>query len=134
MFCWALAFLGPTELTRARNYEITPHKVWLKDEALPCLDRDIPIAASDVLVAHLATRRWISDPDLLEVEPSGDPVACVVTDLSKEMDNWPLGIGGTEQLRKSLPERGYREAYRCGEFVVYERAGASCLRCTPKCG
>jgi uncharacterized membrane protein len=133
MLLWALAFLGPTELTRARNYEITPHKVWLKDEALPCLDRDIPIAASDVLVAHLATRRWISDPDLLEVEPSGDPVACVVTDLSKEMDNWPLGIGGTEQLRKSLPERGYREAYRCGEFVVYERAGASCLRCTPKC-
>ena len=133
MFCWALAFLGPTELTRARNYEITPHKVWLKDEALPCLDRDIPIAASDVLVAHLATRRCISDPDLLEQEPSGDPVACVVTDLSKEMDNWPLGIGGTRRLRRSLPERGYREAYRCGEFVVHERPQASCLRCTPKC-
>jgi uncharacterized membrane protein len=132
LFC-ALAFLGPSELTRVRNYQPTDHKQWLAREALPCLDKEAAMAASDVLVPHLATRRWISYPYLLEQKPSGDPVACVVTDLSSGMDNWPLGRGGTERVLSSLPALGYREAYRCGAFSVHERAASGCLRCTPRC-
>jgi hypothetical protein len=132
LFC-ALAFLGPSELSRARGYQRTPHVEWLRSEVLPCLDKETPMAASDVLVAHLATRRWISYPDLLEQKPSGDPVACVVTDLSMGMDNWPIGKPGTEKILAGLPARGYREAYRCGAFSVHERASSGCLRCTPRC-
>jgi hypothetical protein len=116
-----------------RNYQPTDHKQWLAREALPCLDKEAAMAASDVLVPHLATRRWISYPYLLEQKPSGDPVACVVTDLSSGMDNWPLGRGGTERVLSSLPALGYREAYRCGAFSVHERAASGCLRCTPRC-
>jgi hypothetical protein len=91
------------------------------------------MAASDVLVAHLATRRWISYPNLLEQKPSDDPVACVVTDLTTRMDNWPIGKPGTEKILAELPARGYREAYRCDAFSVHERASSGCLRCTPRC-
>jgi hypothetical protein len=132
LFC-AFAFLGPSELTRVRNYLPTAHKQWLASEVLPCLDKEAAMAASDVLVAHLATRRWISYPYLLEQKPSGDPVACVVTDLSAGMDNWPLGRGGTERVLSGLPARGYREAYRCGAFSVHELTASRCMQCTPKC-
>ncbi len=132
LFC-AMAFLGPSELNRARGYQRSPHVEWLRNEVLPCLDQEAATAASDVLVPHLATRRWISYPYLLEQKPSGDPVACVVTDLTTRMDNWPLGKVGTEKILAGLPARGYREAYRCGAFSVHERAASGCLRCTPRC-
>jgi len=132
LFC-AMAFLGPSELNRARGYQRSPHVEWLRNEVLPCLDKEAATAASDVLVPHLATRRWISYPYLLEQKPSGDPVACVVTDLTTRMDNWPLGKVGTEKILAGLPARGYREAYRCGAFSVHERAASGCLRCTPRC-
>lgn len=132
LFC-AVAFMGPSELTRARGLQAFPHHHWLASEALPCLDKEAAIAATDVLIPHLATRRWISYPNLLEQKPSPDPVACVVTDLSERIDNWPLGASGIEQVLSSLPALGYREAYRCAAFSVHELAGSSCLRCTPRC-
>jgi hypothetical protein len=57
----------------------------------------------------------------------------VVTDLKLGI-NWPLGRGGIERILETLPERGYRLAYRCDSFSVYELSGASCMRCTPACG
>jgi len=33
----------------------------------------------------------------------------------------------------TLPERGYRLAYRCGTFTVYELKGSRCLHCVPRC-
>jgi hypothetical protein len=127
----ALAWFGPSELTRARSYAPIPHRAWLAAEAMPCVNTEAPTAASDVLIPHLATRSWISYPDRLEQRPSDEPVHCVVTDL--RVGNWPLGRGGLERVRESLPARGYREAYRCGGFSVHELGTSRCLRCTPKC-
>ena len=132
LFC-AVAFMGPSELTRARSYRASAHAQWLAGEALPCLDNDTAMAATDVLIPHLATRRWISYPDLLEQKPSPDPVGCVVTDLTTRIDNWPLGRSGTEEVLSGLTARGYREAYRCRAFRVHELTGSACLRCTPRC-
>lgn len=132
LFC-SLAFLGPSELVRARGYLPDPHARWLATEALPCLDKAAPMAATDVLIPHLATRAWISYPDVLTQQPSGEPVQCVVTDVSTRIDNWPLGKLGVERVLEGLPARGYREAYRCGGFSVYAREASGCLRCVPRC-
>jgi uncharacterized membrane protein len=132
LFC-SLAFIGPSELARMRYYRPSPHAQWLASEALPCLDREAPMAASDVLIPHLATRAWISYPELISQEPSGAPVSCIVTDLSEGIHNWPLGTLGVERVRAALPERGYREAYRCGAFSVHQLRSATCLRCLPAC-
>jgi hypothetical protein len=48
--------------------------------------------------------------------------------------NWPLGRGGVERVLATLPERGYRLAWRCGDFTVYELGSAGCMRCVPSCG
>jgi uncharacterized membrane protein len=127
----ALAWFGPSELTRARSYAPIPHRAWLAAEAMPCVNTEAPTAASDVLIPHLATRSWISYPDRLEQRPSDEPVHCVVTDL--RVGNWPLGRGGLERVRESLPARGYHEAYTCGGFSVHELGTSRCLRCMPKC-
>jgi uncharacterized membrane protein len=132
LFC-CLAFLGPSELIRARGYLRTPHAQWLATEALPCLNKEAAMAASDVLIPHLASRPWISYLDLLEQRPSGGPVLCVVTDLDTRIDNWPLGKRGVEKVLASLPGQGYREAYRCGTFSVFELRSSRCLRCVPRC-
>jgi hypothetical protein len=132
MLFWAVAAYGPGELARARAYLPQPQTEWLVGEVLPCLSADAPMAASDTLIPHLATRAWIGYPDQLEQRPSGEPVRCVVTDLKQGL-NWPLGRGGVERVLATLPERGYRLAWRCGEFTVYER-GSGCLRCVPSCG
>ncbi len=130
LFC-GFAFFGPSELTRARSYARTPHQQWLALEVLPCLNTEAPMAASDVLIPHLATRSWISYPDQYRQQPSMDPVRCVVTDL--RVSNWPLGIGGVEQALAGLQQQGYHESYRCGSFSVYELGTAGCLRCVPIC-
>lgn len=131
MLFWALAGLGPSELARARIYRPSVHSQWLATEVMPCLNPQVAMAASDVLIPHLATRAWISYPDLLLQRPSGAPVGCVVTDM--KVDNWPLGAAGTERVLAGLPDRGYRESYRCGSFSVYELGTSGCLRCLPKC-
>jgi predicted membrane protein DUF2079 len=132
MLFWALAAFGPGELARARSYSPVPHSDWLAGEVVPCIDREASIAATDRLIAHLATRAWIGYPDQLEERPSGEPVRCVITDL-RLGNNWPLGKGGVERVLAGLPERGYREAWRCGDFSVYELGTAGCLRCVPQC-
>ena len=132
LLIWALAGYGTGELTRARTYLPGAQTEWLNAEVIPCLDRAAPMAASDILIPHLSTRNWIGYPDQLEQRPSGEPVSCVVTDLKSGL-NWPLGRGGVERVRASLPERGYRLAYECGTFNVYELQGARCLRCQPRC-
>jgi hypothetical protein len=131
MFFWALACLGPSELERARNFRASDHARWLTARVLPCLNTQAPTAASDVLIPHLAARRWISYPGDLRQRPSGEPVSCVVTDL--ELGNWPLGSGGVERALAALPGQGYREAWKCRSFSVYERGDAGCLRCVPNC-
>lgn len=132
MLFWAVASLGPSELMRARSYSQTPHARWLESQAMPCLNPSVPMAASDVLVSHLATRAWISYPDLLQQRPSGEPVQCVVTDL--QVSNWPLGAGGVQRVLSGLPAKGYREAWSCKGFSVYQLDGpGSCMRCLPKC-
>jgi uncharacterized membrane protein len=131
MLFWGLACLGPSELTRARNYTPTAHRQWLAEEVMPCVNKEAPTAASDVLVPHLATRAWISYPELLLQHPSLDPVHCVVTDL--RVSNWPLGRGGVERVLEDLPNRGYREVWRCNSFSVYELGESGCLRCVPRC-
>jgi uncharacterized membrane protein len=132
MLVWAFAGYGPTELTRAGGYLPAAYSEWLARDVMPCLSPDLPMAASDTYVAHLATRAWIGYPDQLVQRPSGEPVRCVVTDLKAGL-NWPLGRGGVERVLAGLPERGYREAYRCGTFTVYQLADAPCLRCVPRC-
>jgi len=132
MLVWALAGYGPGELTRASSYLPGPQTEWLGAQVIPCLDPQAPMAASDTLIPHLSTRAWIGYPDQLEQRPSGEPVSCVVTDLKSGL-NWPLGRGGVERVLATLPERGYRVAYQCGTFSVYELAGARCLRCVPRC-
>lgn len=132
MLFWAVAAFGPGELARARSYSPVPHSGWLANEVVPCLDPQASIAATDRLIAHLATRHWVGYPDQLEQRPSGEPVRCVVTDL-KLGNNWPLGKGGVERVLAGLPERGYREAWRCRDFSVYELRTGECLRCVPKC-
>lgn len=132
MLFWALAAFGPGELARARSYSPVPHSDWLAREVVPCIDREASIAATDRLIAHLATRAWIGYPDQLEDRLSGEPVRCVITDL-RLGNNWPLGKGGVERVLAGLPERGYREAWRCVDFSVYERGTGGCLRCLPQC-
>lgn len=131
MLVWGLACHGSTEVARARSYFQYLHAGWLAAEVMPCLNTQAATAASDSLVPHLATRSWISYPDQLRQRPSGDPVHCVVTDLS--VSNWPLGRDGTRRVLASLPEQGYQEAWRCHDLRVYERTGSGCLRCVPKC-
>ncbi|MGA8006252.1 MAG: DUF2079 domain-containing protein [Burkholderiales bacterium] len=131
MLFWGVACLGPSELMRARSYSQSPHARWLVTQAIPCLNADAPTAASDVLVSHLATRAWISYPDVLRQQPSGEPVQCVVTDL--DVHNWPLGVGGVRHVLAGLPAKGYRETWSCGGFSVYELPNSHCLRCTPSC-
>jgi hypothetical protein len=132
MLFWAVAAHGSGELLRARSYSPVPHSGWLAREVVPCVDPAASIAATDRLIAHFSTRRWVGYPDQLEERPSGAPVSCVVTDL-RLGNNWPLGKGGVERVLAGLPERGYREAYRCRDFSIWERPGAGCLRCEPKC-
>ena len=126
---WGVAAHGPTELARAHSYYQILHAPWLA-QAMPCVDRELPLAASGALVPHLATRAWVSYPDALK-QPSGEPVACLVTDLG--VSNWPVGKAGTQALFAELPGLGYREVLRCYDFRVHQRDGAQCLRCTPKC-
>lgn len=132
MLFWAAACFGPGELSRWRTYFPAPQARWLATEVLPCLDPALPMAASDSLVPQLATRAWIGYPDQLVRQPSGEPVGCVVTDL-RLGTNWPLGRNGVAAVLESLPQRGYREAWRCGEVSVYERGFTGCLRCLPSC-
>jgi uncharacterized membrane protein len=132
MLFWSVAAFGPGELARARSYAPVPHARWLATEVIPCLDKEASIAATDRLIPHLSTRTWVGYPDQLEQRFSGEPVRCVVTDL-KLGNNWPLGKGGVERVLAGLPERGYREAWRCGAFSVYEHGDGGCLRCTPAC-
>lgn len=131
LLVWAAAALGPGEISRIRDYEPTEHQRWLAREAMPCIDSRAPLAASDVLVPHLATRDWVSYPYALQVAATGEPVSCVVTDLS--LSTWPLGKSELKKTLEELPEHGYRAALQCGSFSVYEREGAKCLRCTPQC-
>jgi hypothetical protein len=132
MLVWAVAGYGKGELTRLQTYLPTPYTEWLAGEVMPCMDPALPMAASDTYVPHLSTRAWIGYPDQLEQKPSGKPVSCVVTDLRAGL-NWPLGRGGVERVLATLPERGYREVYRCSTFTVYAHADAGCLRCVPRC-
>jgi hypothetical protein len=131
MLFWALACLGPSEVGRVRSYFPSAHARWLAAEVTPCLNAEAATAASGGLTPHLATRSWISYPDQLQQRPSGDPVRCVVTDLS--LSNWPLGTGGVERVLAGLPDRGYREAWRCRDLSVYELGTSGCLRCVPNC-
>ena len=132
MLVWVFAAHGTSELYRARTFAPGPKSEWLLAEVLPCVDRAAPMAASDVLIPHLSTRAWIGYPDQLEQRPSGEPVACVMTDLKLGL-NWPLGRGGVERVLETLPGRGYREAWRCDTVSVYELRGARCMHCAPRC-
>ena len=127
MLFWAVAAFGASGLIHPSAYARR-----LAAEVLPCLNQEVPTAASDALVPHLATRAWISYPEHLEQRPGGEPVGCVVTDLSVGT-NWPLGRTGVARVLEGLPERGYHEAWRCRTFSVYELGTSGCLRCTPKC-
>jgi uncharacterized membrane protein len=129
---WAIAGYGTGELARMGNFEHTAQSRWLGGEVIPCLDPQLPMAATDTLIPHLATRAWISYPDLLEQKPSGAPVACVVTTLEPGT-NWPLGQPGVARVLAELPQRGYREAWRCGDYSVHELESVRCLRCVPAC-
>lgn len=129
MLVWACAAHGPSELARAHSFFQFLHAPWL-GEVMPCVNPVAPTAASGSLVPHFATREWISYPDALK-QLSGEPVACVVTDLT--VSNWPVGKEETRRVLASLPEQGYRQAFKCYDFTVYEREGANCLRCVPRC-
>jgi uncharacterized membrane protein len=129
MLVWGVAAHGPTELARAHGFFQILHAPWLA-AVMPCLDPEAPTAASGALVPHLATRGWISYPDQLK-QPSGDPVRCVVSDLS--VSNWPVGKAGMQRVLADLPEQGYREAFRCYDFRLFELGTHGCLRCVPKC-
>ena len=132
MLFWVVAAYGPGEFERWRSYSPVPHSAWLGGEVIPCIDAQAPIAASDRLIAQIATRPWVSYPDQLEQQPSGEPVSCVFTDL-RLGNNWPLGKGGVERVLEGLPAQGYREAWRCGDVSVWQRPEAQCLRCVPDC-
>jgi uncharacterized membrane protein len=131
MLVWGVACHGSTEVARARSYFQYVQAEWLGTEVIPCLNPELPTAASDSLVPHLATRAWVSYPEHLRQQPSGAPVRCVVIDLS--VSNWPLGRDGTRNMLASLPDQGYREAWRCHDFRVYELGTSRCLRCVPRC-
>jgi uncharacterized membrane protein len=131
MLIWVLAAHGPTELARARSFERFPHAAWLAGEALPCVNRELPIVASDSLVPHLSTRPWVGYLDQIHQRPPQDPVRCVVTDLTVE--NWPLGRYGMQEQLRALRAAGYREAYSCHDFKVHEIGAPGCLRCVPNC-
>jgi Predicted membrane protein (DUF2079) len=131
MLVWALATHGLSELGRARSFFQYLHAPWLA-RVMPCLDERASVAATGSLVPHLATRAWISYPDVLRQVPSGAPVRCVVTDL--KLSNWPVGREGTQRVLAELPGRGYREAWRCYDFRVFElQTQPGCLRCVPQC-
>ena len=129
MVLWAIAAHGPSEFARAHTFFRNLHAPWLA-QMMRCIEPQAPIAASGALVPHLATRTWVSYPDELK-QRSGAAVSCVVTDLM--VDNWPLGSASTRRVVASLPEQGYRQAWKCHDFTVHELAGATCLRCAPRC-
>jgi uncharacterized membrane protein len=130
MLVWAFATHGLSEFGRARSFYQHLHAPWL-GHVVPCLDASAPLAATGSLVPHLATRAWVSYPDTLRQKPSGEPVRCVATDLT--LDNWPVGRAETQRVLAQLPGQGYREAWRCHDFRVFELQGTQCMRCTPKC-
>ena len=127
---WTLACLDPREATWARLHHLDEHKQWLQS-ALPCVDAQASMAATDVLVPHLAARPWVSLPNLLHQLPSGEPVRCVVADV--RLGTWPLDRPEVARILAGLREQGYHEAYRCRSFSVYALEPGACLRCTPAC-
>jgi hypothetical protein len=127
---WVLACLDPREATWARLHHLDEHKQWLQT-ALPCVDAQASMAATDVLVPHLATRPWVSLPNALRQRPSGEPVQCVVADV--KLGTWPLDRPEVGRILAGLREQGYHEAYRCRSFSVHALEPGACLRCTPAC-
>jgi uncharacterized membrane protein len=129
---WGVAAFGVGQATGNRLDAPWPNAA-LARELIACLDERAPLAASDQLIPHLATRPWVSYPDQLRQRPSGEPVACVVTDLTLGV-NWPMGREAVQGLVAELPRQGYREVWRCREFSVHQLGGgAGCLRCAPQC-
>jgi hypothetical protein len=131
LLIWVLAAHEPNEFARAAGFGRVPHAAWLAGEALPCIDRELPLVASDSLVPHLSTRHWVGYLDQMHHRPAHDPVRCVVTDLT--VDNWPLGAYGVQEQLRALRREGYREAWSCHDFRVLEIGPGGCLRCVPKC-
>jgi hypothetical protein len=131
MLCWGVAAHGTNELARVRGFNATPHAPWLAG-AVRCVHPDVAVAASSALLPRLSTRPWASYPFQLEQKPSGEKLRCVVIDAA--VSNWPLDhIDLRHIVGRWLPDQGYREVYRCGEFRVFELGEGRCLRCRPAC-
>ncbi len=100
-------------------YSPSPHARALQERVLPARDPSLPMAASEALVPHLATRRWIEP---LDARWEGR-VECVV--LDREVGNWPLGVQGLEDLP--------RRALAAGMRLLAVRDGVMIFGKTPAC-
>ena len=124
---WGLATFGRSELYRVRVHQPDAHRAWVLSEVLPCLDGAASMSATDALVPHLATRKWIHELPETRIPREGE-VACIVVD--SQLPNWPMSPDNVALFVKTVEGQGRRADYRCGSLQVF---GAGCLKCNPRC-
>ena len=156
---WALALFDRSDAYRIRKFTPTPHARWLIEEVVPCVGSS-EIVAPQALVPHLSARPWARVLPEFGVpahygDGPTDSVGCVITD--PDVDSWPLPATEAAAWPARLPGLGYRVAYECRGFQLWQRdraagigrpwssapggppAGAAasgsggCLACTPPC-
>ena len=127
---WAIAASGGSDVLRLQHYSPTFHDDWVRHELTPAIGADTSVAASDALVPHLATRHSIGNLTMV-TQPSGEPVACIVTD-SGVADRWVTPVEMEAVVRDAL-SRGYRLEFSCGGVRLLSREGASCLQQALRC-
>ena len=130
MAAWAIAASGGSDILRLQHYSPTFHDDWVRHELTPAIGADVSVAASDALVPHLATRHSIGNLTMV-TQPSGEPVACIVTD-SGVADRWVTPAEMEAVVRDAL-SRGYRLEFVCGGVRMLSKEGAACLQQPLRC-
>lgn len=131
LICLPIATYGRSEIFHARFYKITARQKWLRDEVLPRVDPSASLAATNVLVPHLATRHWSHYLPILATE-TGALVDCVAWD--RGLNNAPMTPEEELVLNATLQEK-YVLEYSCGPFSLHRRYGSErpCAVTLPAC-
>lgn len=122
---------GRGEAFHWRFHETTPHQEWVKKEILPKIDPVASLGASNALVPHLSTRRWVHYIPILLAE-EGKLVDCVLWERS--LSNAPMTGAEENALSAELAEK-YTLEYSCRSLTLHRIKGRSesCASPLPAC-